>query len=151
MIKTLKMILLIAVLFPLSAIVGCNSNTEKAKSISGTKNQEVIKKALKLLASRMRSTLPRRINVMTTMVDVQSSELTLTYFYIIEDPPLGEIDEDEFYERMVEQLTEGLCTEEKVLSNLKNGVTYSYNYQDNDGSLIAEMDFTIEDCEDIDG
>lgn len=146
----MRIFLLVLILSFLSiSMVGCNSSTENAKSISLEKNPEVIKKALKLLASRMKSTLPRRINGMTTMVDVQSSELTLTYFYIIEDPPMGKIDEDKFYEQMAGQLTESLCNEEKVLSNLKNGVTYSYNYQDNDESLIAEMDFTIADCEDI--
>ena len=52
---------------------------------------------------------------------------------------------------MMGQLAQGLCNDEKMRSNLESGATYAYNYQDNDGSLIGEIELTIEECEDMDG
>ena len=49
------------------------------------------------------------------------------------------------------QLAQGLCNDEKMGSNLESGATYAYNYQDNDGSLIGEIELTIEEREDMDG
>ena len=48
-------------------------------------------------------------------------------------------------------MARGLCDDEKMRSNLETGATYAYNYQDNDGLLIGEIELTIDDCEDMDG
>ena len=48
------------------------------------------------------------------------------------------------------QLAQGLCNDEKMRSNLESGSTYAYNYQGNDGSLIGEIELTIQECEDMD-
>ena len=52
---------------------------------------------------------------------------------------------------MIGQLAQGLCNDEKMRSNLESGSTYAYNYQGNDGSLIGEIELTIEKREDMDG
>ena len=52
---------------------------------------------------------------------------------------------------MIDQLAQGLCNDEKMRSNLESGSTYAYNYQGNDGSIIGEIELTIEECENMDG
>jgi hypothetical protein len=82
---------------------------------------------------------------MTTLTKVESSGLTLTFFYVV-DPPFGKIDEDTFHKQMTKQFTDNLCYEKKVLLDLQNGATYSYNYEDKNGSVIDMLDFNLYNC-----
>ena len=85
------MLIQLAVLLSLLGVAGCNSNTEETESVSGINNPQMDAKILQAVARRMksiynvkkvkvRSELPQRLDEMTTMVDVESSDLTLTFF-----------------------------------------------------------------------
>jgi len=126
-----------------------NVGEEAANEILG-KNPKLVEARLKSAARQLNHGLPRPVSGITTLTKVESSSLTLTFFYVI-DPPFGEIDPDEFHDQMTTQFVNSLCTEKKVIFNLKNGVTYSYNYEDKEGSVIDIIDFTIDDCEGLEG
>ena len=93
--RTIMMLIQLAVLLSLLGVAGCNSSTEETESVSGINNPQMDAKILQAVARRMKSTLPQRLDEMTTMVDVESSDLTLTFFYVIDDLPFGKIDEDD--------------------------------------------------------
>ena len=78
--RTIMMLIQLAVLLSLLGVAGCNSNTEETESVSGINNLQMDAKILQAVARRMKSTLPQRLDEMTTMVDVESSDLTLTFF-----------------------------------------------------------------------
>jgi len=105
----------------------------------------VVEAGLKITARQLSYGLPRPVSDMTTLAKVESSGLTLMFFYVV-DPPFGKIDEDTFHKQMTKQFTDKLCYEEKVLLNLQNGVTYSYNYEDKNDSVIDMLDFNIYNC-----
>jgi len=96
-------------------------------------------------AEEIRKTLPIQIDDITTLTNVESSGLTLTYFSVL-DKPIKEIEKETFHKQMTSRLTHNLCITENVLFDFNIGATYIYNYQDKNGLLIDILEININNC-----
>ena len=142
---TLGGFLLLALVIQFAIGTGKQTGGEDAARHLGEKNLKMVEAGLKITARQLSYGLPRPVSDMTTLTKVESSGLTLTFFYVV-DPPFGKIDEDTFHKQMTKQFTDNLCYEKKVLLDLQNGATYSYNYEDKNGSVIDMLDFNLYNC-----
>ena len=142
---TLGGFLLLALVIRFALGTGKQTGGEDAARHFGGGILEVVEAGLKNTARQLSYGLPRPVSGMTTLTKVESSGLTLTFFYVV-DPPFGKIDEDTFHEQVTKKITDNLCYEKKVLLDLQNGATYSYNYEDKNGSVIDMLDFNLYNC-----
>jgi hypothetical protein len=88
----------------------------------------------------MKSNLPLRVDLNTTLVDVKYERTHSTYWYVIDKP-------DQFDpQETARQVQIGVCTNAENSSTMKKeGFSYEYHYRTKDG--LALTDFKITSCE----
>jgi hypothetical protein len=103
-----------------------------------------VAKGLKSAAARIRPTLPKKVDDATTLTDVSSRGMVLTYYYTV--------DNDNFellpnYMKVAQGVTIGLaCNTEDMKGAMKAGAVYEYNYSDGKSNPLGGFVVKAADC-----
>jgi hypothetical protein len=95
--------------------------------------------------ARIRPTLPRKIDAATTLQDVSSRGMVLTYRY--------SVDRDNYellpnFMQVAQRTTTSLvCNTQDMKSAMKAGAVYEYNYSDGKANSLGGFVVTSADCE----
>ena len=109
------------------------------------KNSETIETAIQKAVVKVRKILPKKIDDVTTLTNVEGSGSKIMFFYVL-DRNNKDIDRELFHKAVSKKLSHDLCNEKGMLHNLKKGATYAYYYKDKKGSLIDTLEFNINAC-----
>jgi hypothetical protein len=104
-----------------------------------------VEQGFRLAVARMRPTLPRKVDDATTLRDVSSAGMVLTYRY--------SVDSDNYellpnFMRTAQQATTSLvCNTEDMKSAMKAGAAYEYKYSDGKANSLGGFVVTSADCD----
>lgn len=111
---------------------------------SATNVAAEVKEGFKQVVARIRPMLPKEIDAATTLVDVSTSGMILTYRY--------QIDAEHFdlmpdYMRVAQRTTRTLiCNTEDMKAAMKAGAAYEYGYSDGNAKSLGGFVVTASDC-----
>jgi hypothetical protein len=104
-----------------------------------------VEEGFKLAAARIRPTLPKKLDDATTLWDVSSRGMVLTYRY--------SVDRDN-YELLPNSMqvaqratTRLVCNTQDMKSAMKAGAVYEYSYSDEKANSLGGFVVTAADCE----
>jgi hypothetical protein len=117
-------------------------NTAVAPSQTGVASQ--VEEGFKRAVAQIRPTLPRKMDESTTLEDVSSNGMVLTYFYKF-DSANYELQPN--YMRTAQKTTTSLvCKAEDMRDAMKVGAVYEYRYRDANAKLLGGFVVTSADC-----
>src|SRR5882724_3554344 len=99
----------------------------------------------KHIVAQIRPTLPKAIDGATTLVDVSSAGMVLTYRY--------KVDSENFellpnFMRVAQRMTTSLiCNTEDMKAAMKAGAVYEYSYSDTKSKSLGGFVATTSDCD----
>jgi hypothetical protein len=120
-------------------------STHTAPPPSAMNVADQVADGFRLAAARIRPTLPRKIDDATTLRDVSSRGMVLTYRY--------SVDSDNYellpnYMQVAQRVTTSLvCNTEDMKSAMKAGAAYEYKYSDGKSNSLGGFVVTSADCE----
>jgi hypothetical protein len=103
-----------------------------------------VQQGLKLAAARVRPTLPKKVDDATTLTEVSSAGMVLTYHYVV--------DRDNFellpnFMQTAQRITTSLlCNTEDTKGAMKAGAAYEYKYSDTASQSLGGFAVTSADC-----
>jgi hypothetical protein len=104
-----------------------------------------VREGFKQVVARIRPMLPKEIDAATTLVDVSTSGMILTYRYRV-DSEHFELMPD--YMRVAQRTTRALiCNTEDMKAAMKAGAAYEYGYSDGNSRSLGGFVVTAQDCE----
>jgi hypothetical protein len=113
-----------------------------APSQTSAANQ--VEAGLRQAVAQIRPTLPRKMDDSTTLVDVSSNGMVLTYFYRF-DSANYELQPN--FMQTAQKTTTGLvCKAEDMRSAMKVGAAYEYRYSDANAKILGGFVVTAADC-----
>jgi hypothetical protein len=120
-------------------------STHTAPPPSATNVADQVEEGFRLAVARIRPTLPKKVDNATTLRDVSSRGMVLTYRY--------SVDQDNYellpnYMQVAQRATTSLvCNTEDMKSAMKAGAVYAYNYSDGKSNSLGGFVVTSADCE----
>jgi len=119
--------------------------TRAAPAPSATNVADQVGEGFKQVVARIRPTLPKAIDPATTLVDVSSAGMILTYRYKV-DSENYELVPD--FMRVAQRTTTSLiCNTEDMKMAMKAGAVYEYSYSDANSRSLGGFVVTTADCE----
>ena len=113
-------------------------------SPSATNTPAEVAKGLQSAAARIRPTLPKRIDDATTLTDVSSWGMVLTYYYTVDSDNYELLPN---YMKVAQGVTTGLaCNTEDMKGAMKAGAIYEYNYSDGKSKPLGGFVVKSADC-----
>jgi hypothetical protein len=113
-------------------------------SPSATNTAAEVAKGLQSAAARIRPTLPKRIDDATTLTDVSSWGMVLTYYYTVDSDNYELLPN---YMKVAQGVTTGLaCNTEDMKGAMKAGAIYEYNYSDGKSKPLGGFVVKSADC-----
>lgn len=111
---------------------------------SSTNTAGEVEKGLKLAVARIRPTLPKKVDDATTLSDISSSGMVLTYFYTVDGENYELLPN---YMKVAQGVTTGLaCNTEDMRSAMTAGATYEYNFSDGKSKSLGGFVVKSADC-----
>jgi hypothetical protein len=104
-----------------------------------------VQEGFKHVVARIRPTLPKNIDAATTLVDISSAGMILTYRYTIDDDNYELLPN---FMRVAQRTTTSLvCNTEEMKVAMKAGAVYEYRYTDGNSKSLGGFVVTTADCE----
>jgi hypothetical protein len=104
-----------------------------------------VREGFQQVVARMRPMLPKEIDAATTLVDVSTSGMILTYRYRIDSEHFDLVPD---YMRAAQRTTRALiCNTEDMKAAMKAGAAYEYGYSDGNSKSLGGFVVTAQDCE----
>jgi hypothetical protein len=111
---------------------------------SPTSIADEVREGLRNVVARMRPMLPKAIDAATTLVDVSSSGMILTYRYRVDSEHFDLMPD---YMRVAQRTTRALvCNAEDMRAAMKAGAAYEYGYSDGNSKSLGGFVVTASDC-----
>jgi hypothetical protein len=111
---------------------------------SATNAAGEVEQGLKLAVARIRPTLPKKVDDATTLTDISSSGMVLTYYYTVDGENFELLPN---YMKVAQGVTTGLtCNTEDMRSAMKAGAAYEYNYSDGKSKPLGGFVVKSADC-----
>jgi hypothetical protein len=111
---------------------------------SPTSIADEVREGLRNVVARMRPMLPKAIDAATTLVDVSSSGMILTYRYRVDSEHFDLMPD---YMRVAQRTTRALvCNAEDMRAAMKAGAAYEYGYSDANSKSLGGFVVTASDC-----
>jgi hypothetical protein len=116
-----------------------------APAPSATNVADQVKEGFKHVVAQIRPTLPKPIDAATTLIDVSSAGMILSYRY--------KVDNDNFelvpnFMRTAQRTTTALiCNAEDMKGAMKAGAVYEYRYTDGNSKSLGGFVVTTADCD----
>lgn len=104
---------------------------------------EIVGKGFAEAVRQTNATLPKKIDDLTTMIDVNSNGMRMSYRYSINTK---DITTERFTEAMRKVVVPKVCANDKMKKTLDYGATYEYSYVDIDSKPLGNLVVSIEDC-----
>jgi hypothetical protein len=103
-----------------------------------------VREGFKQVVARIRPMLPKEIDAATTLVDVSTSGMILSYRYQVDNEHF-ELMPD--YMRVAQRTTSALiCNTEDMKAAMKAGAAYEYGYSDGNSKSLGGFVVTAADC-----
>jgi hypothetical protein len=136
-------VLLICVVGALSAWIA-KGYFRAAPPPSAISVADEVREGFKQVVARMRPMLPREIDAATTLVDVSTSGMILTYRYRVDSEHFELLPD---YMRVAQRTTRALiCNAEDMKAAMKAGAAYEYGYSDGNAKSLGGFVVTASDC-----
>jgi hypothetical protein len=103
-----------------------------------------VEEAQKKVVAQLKPTLPRKIDEITTMIDVGSSGVILAYTFMVDTTNFKVM--PSFTELARKNTTSGVCKTEDMVSAMKLGAVYQYIYVDSEKKPLGQFDVKSTDC-----
>jgi hypothetical protein len=103
-----------------------------------------VEEAQKQVVAQLKPTLPRKIDEITTMIDVTSSGVILAYTFMIDTTNFKVM--PNFIELGQRNTTSGVCKTEVMVNAMKLGAVYQYVYVDPEKKPLGQFDVKATDC-----
>jgi hypothetical protein len=111
---------------------------------SGISVADQVREGFKQVVARMRPMLPKEIDAATTLVDVSTSGMILTYRYRVDSEHFELVPD---YMRVAQGTTRALiCNTEDMRAAMKAGAAYEYGYRDSNAKSLGGFVVTAADC-----
>jgi len=103
-----------------------------------------VEAGLRQAVAQIRPTLPRKMDDSTTLVDVSSNGMVLTYFYKFDSANYELLPN---FMQIAQKATTGLvCKAEDMRSAMKVGAVYEYKYSDANAKILGGFVVSAADC-----
>jgi hypothetical protein len=104
-----------------------------------------VREGFKQVVARIRPMLPKEIDAATTLVDVSSSGMILTYRYRVDSEHFELVPD---FMRVAQRTTRALiCNTEDMKAAMKAGAAYEYGYRDGNAKSLGGFVVTAADCD----
>jgi hypothetical protein len=106
---------------------------------------DLVEQGFKIAVARIRPTLPKKVDDATTLRDVSSAGMVLTYRYSVDSDNYDLLPN---YMQVAQRATTSLvCNTEDMKSAMKAGAVYEYVYSDGKSSPLGGFVVTSADCD----
>jgi hypothetical protein len=140
--KTLTALLMLAA--GAMALVFARELFHAATPVSTTNAVEEVEEGFKVAVARLRPTLPKKIDAATTLRDVSSARMVLTYHYVVDS---DNYDLQPNFMLTAQKVTTTLvCNTQEMRSAMKVGAVYEYKYSDGNAKSLGGFVVTSADC-----
>ncbi len=103
-----------------------------------------VREGFKQVVARTRPMLPKEIDAATTLVDVSSSGMILTYQYRVDSEHFELVPD---FMHVAQRTTRALiCSTEDMKAAMKAGAAYEYGYRDGNAKSLGGFVVTAADC-----
>jgi len=115
-----------------------------ARAPSQTNGSGQVEAGLRQAVAQIRPTLPRKMDDSTTLVDVSSNGMVLTYFYRFDSANYELLPN---FMQIAQKATTGLvCKAEDMRGAMKVGAVYEYKYSDANARILGGFVVSAADC-----
>ena len=128
-------IVAVAFALSLSALPAAAQSDEQRKQVEAAQAEAV---------KQLKPTLPRKIDDITTMIDVASSGVILAYTYAVDTTKFKMM--PNFIELVQKNTTSTVCKTEILVNAMKLGAVYQYTYVDLEKKPLGQFDVKSTDC-----
>jgi hypothetical protein len=116
-----------------------------APAPGATNVADQVGEGFKHIVAQMRPTLPKAIDAATTLVDVSTAGMVLTYRYTVDSENFELVPN---FMRVAQRTTTSLiCNTEDMKAAMKAGAVYEYRYSDANSRSLGGFVVTKADCE----
>jgi hypothetical protein len=104
-----------------------------------------VEEGFKRAVARIRPSLPKTVDAATTLTDVSSAGMVMTYRYTVDSDNYELLPN---FIQTAQRVTTGLvCNTEDMKSAMKAGAAYEYNYSDGKSKSLGGFVVTSADCQ----
>ena len=125
-----------------AAVRELNNAATAPREISVT---DQVQQGLKLAVARARPTLPKKVDDATTLAEVSTTGMVLTYHYVVDRDNYELL--PNFMQTAQRITTALLCNTEDMKSAMKAGAAYAYRYSDTSSKSLGGFVVTSADCQ----
>jgi hypothetical protein len=125
-----------------SAAVASLQATPAATQTDAQRKQ--VEEGQKQVVAQIKPTLPRKVDEVTTLIDVASSGVTLAYTFSVDTTNYKLA--ANFIELVRKNNTPAVCKNEVMVSAMKLGAVYQYTYVDLEKKPLGQFDVKSTDC-----
>lgn len=104
---------------------------------------EVVGKGFAEAVRQTKPTLPKKVDDLTTMIDVESNGMRMIYRYSVNT---GDINTEGFTEAMRKIVVPKVCASDTMKKTLGYGATYEYSYIGIDSKSLGNLVVSLTDC-----
>jgi hypothetical protein len=140
--KTLAALLMLAA--AAMALLFAKELFHAATPVSGPHAAEEVEEGFRVAVARLRPTLPKKIDAATTLRDVSSARMVLTYHYVVDS---DNYDLQPNFMQTAQRVTTTLvCNTQEMRSAMRVGGVYEYKYSDRNAKALGGFVVTSADC-----
>jgi len=112
--------------------------------VGGPNDAAQVEEGFKVAVARLRPMLPKKIDAATTLRDVSSARMVLTYHYVVDS---DNYDLQPNFMQTAQRVTTTLvCNTQDMRSAMKVGAVYEYKYSDGSSKPLGGFVVTSADC-----
>jgi hypothetical protein len=115
-----------------------------ASAPRATNVADQVEEGFKHAVAQIRATLPKKVDNATTLTDVSSAGMVLTYHYIVDSNNYELL--PNFMQIAQRATTSLVCNTEDMKEAMKAGAAYEYSYSDGNSKSLGGFVVTSADC-----